>query len=117
MAVYAILGATKHQSRRIGEEISAVLFNDSLVSESDSVIKNSTIHSQCAKTVYQVFDCLYRWLRQTKQLIKPNEQSELFFQYQTLGGKFVIIINGVLGLEVDNGENLCSSYRCRSDLV
>lgn len=93
--MYAVLGATKSQSKRIAEEISAVLFwNDDQTSSFNNPnvrgsihAETSLTHSQCAKTVYQLIDFLYHWLRQTKQKIKPREESELLFEYQKLSGK------------------------------
>ncbi|XP_054272921.1 serine/threonine-protein kinase ATR-like [Macrosteles quadrilineatus] len=101
IVLHAILGATKSESRRIGEEISAVLFHrgeeDQPTPETCRSIPStgslqstkwtqdgSHTHALCAKTVYQLLDFLYHWLRQRKQQINPSEESTLADQYHKL---------------------------------
>ncbi|KAG8313257.1 hypothetical protein J6590_006818 [Homalodisca vitripennis] len=125
IVLYAILGATKSQSVRIAEEMSTVLTwsDDQPATEGDTPLgsilttgssvqdlpvsqEKSLTHTLCAKTIYQLFDFLYRWLRETKQKIKPNEKSALSLQYDTLHE----FLKKFSKLEISEGSFKCREY-------
>lgn len=125
IVLYAILGATKNQSKRIAEEMSAVLFwsfdqpslgaattpRSILTSSSGQDLPTNPdeaqTHTLCAKTVYQLFDFLYRWLRQTKGKCKPSEPvSPLSSQYQTLSE----FLKTFSKHEIAKGSYRCKEY-------
>lgn len=104
LSVYAILSASQTDRDLIAEEILAVLsWSEEKQNErgdnSGRGILTSTVvqiqltdtdvamtHTFCVKTVYELFDFLYQWLRETKDKLGPKTKSSSPTQYDVVNG-------------------------------